>query len=120
MLDQSMETSLKLGKILGDLLNTRDDIILIASSDFSHYVPIEFAKKYDIIAIKKVLNFDVEGFYSTIAEYGLSICGVGPIVSIATASKMAGSKGGELLSYATSGDVIKHPEVVGYGSVIFR
>ena len=52
---------------------------IIASSDFSHYLPKEEALKRDSAAIKKVLAMDTGGFFETMEKTGASICGYGPI-----------------------------------------
>jgi len=120
VIDQSFDTSKRIGSILGELLKNNENIVFIASSDFSHYVPINFAKKYDIIAIEEIIKFEFKEFYNKINEYGLSICGSGPIVSVAIASQICGSKKSKLLKYATSGDIINSKEVVGYGAILFN
>ena len=119
LINQDLETCKKIGECLNSIIKDREDVILIASSDFSHYVPINFAKKYDILAIDEILNFNYREFYKKIDEYSLSICGVGPITAVTRYSQLSGSTGGILLKYGTSGDVIPHKEVVGYGAVVF-
>ncbi len=50
----------------------------------------------------------------------MSACGYGAIASIMTAAKALGATKGELLRYATSGDVVGDTNnVVGYASIIF-
>jgi AmmeMemoRadiSam system protein B len=50
----------------------------------------------------------------------VSACGYGAIASVMTASKALGASKGELLRYATSGDVTGDVKsVVGYASIIF-
>ena len=64
-------------------------ILLIASSDFSHYEREEVGYKLDQLAIDRILQFDSQGVESTVMEYNLSICGYGPIMTLLEYSKLA-------------------------------
>jgi len=49
------------------------------------------------------------------------MCGLGPAVALLTAMKEIGAKRGEVVRYATSGDVNGDRDaVVGYAGMIFR
>ncbi len=94
------------------------DIVFIASTDFSHYVPHETAYKKDHMAIEKILNIDPEGLYNTIEKYDISMCGPGPVMTLLYLAKKCGITRAELLKYATSGDVTGDKGlVVGYASI---
>jgi len=94
--------------------------IIIASSDFSHYVPRELAERNDMHAIKAILKLDEGDFFSRINARNISICGFGPIAATIVAAKSLGAKKGKLLKYATSGDITGELEsVVGYASISF-
>ncbi len=113
---QDLKTAKKVGEKLRKVTEDKD-VVIIASTDFSHYVLKENAKKKDKMAIEKILENEPEGLFKTVQEEHISMCGYGPV-----ASMMIGSGGtqGELLKYATSGDVTPAREVVGYGSIAFR
>jgi len=107
-------------------------IVLVASSDWTHYEPHEVAVRKDTKAIEKVLSLDLKGFYTVINQYSVSACGYGAVgIAIVTAREI-GVKEVRLLKYATSGDVIKvqpelygdlallgSEEVVGYAAIAF-
>ncbi len=113
MLIQEMEAAVEVGKIIRESVNSLGrDAVIIASSDFSHYVPKNIAYKRDAMAIDRIVKRDIEGFYRTIFENKITICGYGPITAMLTATR--GKV--ELLKYATSGDVQPMDEVVGYAS----
>jgi len=60
-------------------------------------------------------------FYDTIRRNGASICGPGPIAVVIEICKKLGTNKGQLLKYATSGDVSgMNDQVVGYASIIFQ
>lgn len=97
------------------------DFLLIASSDFTHYEDQESTKQKDAEGIKHILNMDSSLFYKTINESSISICGPGPIVVVMEISKKLGIEKGNLLKYATSGDVSgMNDQVVGYAAIIFQ
>lgn len=106
------------GKLVGAVKTSgRDDVRFVASSDFSHYVPAAEARTNDLYAIEGLKDLNVREFYRRVAEKRVSACGVGPIAATCLACKARGATRGELLTYATSGDVTGDPTVVGYGAI---
>jgi len=96
----------------------KKEVKIVASSDFSHYVPDKYARQHDTDAIKALKNLDIEEFYRRIAAEGVSACGYGPIASTCLVCKVMGARNGELLQYGTSGDVTgDYDQVVGYGAI---
>lgn len=94
--------------------------MIIGSSDFTHYESNEFAHEQDSALIETILKLDVDRFYDVLHERNISACGYGAIASTMIACKEMGATKGELLKYATSGDVAGNmSSVVGYGSIIF-
>lgn len=119
MIYQSLNTMKYLSEIIYKIVSHKS-CLLIASSDFTHYEEQGSAKNKDTEAIEKILDMDSEKFYNTIRQNGASICGPGPIAVIMETSKHLGVKKGQLLKYATSGDVTgMFDQVVGYASIIF-
>jgi len=96
---------------------TGRDIRIIASSDFSHYVPAATARSNDLYAIEALQTLDIPDFYRRISERSVSACGYGPIAAMCHACSAMGASRGELLRYATSGDVTGDREVVGYAAL---
>jgi hypothetical protein len=94
--------------------------MLIASSDFTHYESNSEAHRKDSQLIKTILSLDISAFYSTLRKYNVSACGYGAIATIMVAAKNLGATQGELIKYATSGDVTgDKSSVVGYSSILF-
>jgi len=89
------------------------DALVIASTDFSHYVPKRIAYSTDKKAIEKIEEHSPEGLYKVVNEYNISMCGVGPVLTLLYTLDDVKMK---LLKYATSGDVVEMEDVVGYGS----
>jgi len=92
--------------------------VVIVSSDFTHYEPDETVRSVDHRAIEKILALDVQGFYRSLIEERLSICGGGAIVALMACARRLGWDETKLLSYATSGDVTgESHSVVGYAAI---
>jgi AmmeMemoRadiSam system protein B len=118
---QDIDTAFDLGKAIAEAVAGRlDTTLLIASSDFTHYEPNADAHRKDGELIKPILALDVHKFYSVLERLDVSACGYGAIASIMVAAKTLGATRGELLRYATSGDVTGDTNaVVGYSSIVF-
>lgn len=119
---QDIETAFDLGKAIADSVNNQnfESTLLIASSDLTHYEPNAEAHRKDGELIKTMLALDVHKFYAVLERLDVSACGYGAIASIMIAAKSLGATRGELLRYATSGDVTGDTSaVVGYSSIVF-
>lgn len=116
---QDRRTAEDIGRsIAQSITNTKS--LLIASSDFTHYESNSEAHRKDMELIKAILSLDILKFYTTLERENVSACGYGAIASIMTAAKNLGATKGELLKYATSGDIIGDTNtVVGYSSIVF-
>jgi AmmeMemoRadiSam system protein B len=118
MLIQDYETSYELGRTLAKLLSNRS-ALMIASTDFSHYVPYSEAYKKDSLAIEYIIKMDAKSLEKIIIKEDISMCGPGPVMTILEASKNLGARECKRLCYATSGDTSgPKNEVVGYGSFV--
>ena len=116
---QDMETASDVGKAIAEICKDRN-ALLIASSDFTHYEPNEVAYRKDNELFKTILDLDLNKYYTVLRRLRVSTCGYGAIASVMFAAKILGAKKGELMKYATSGDITdKKDSVVGYGSIIF-
>lgn len=118
MLDQSIEAASEVGRALAELLKEKPDILLTATTDFSHYELHEVAQRKDMAALDKIMKLDVETLYRILREVDISMCGYGPVAAVLVAAERLGAKKAELLKYATSGDVTgDKSSVVGYASL---
>lgn len=116
---QDIKTAIDIGKsIAHTIANTKT--LLIASSDFTHYETNSEAYRKDCELIKAILSLDISEFYAVLERLVVSACGYGAIASIMEAVKDLGATKGELLKYATSGNITGDMNaVVGYSSIIF-
>ncbi|MFQ5794637.1 MAG: AmmeMemoRadiSam system protein B [Candidatus Bipolaricaulia bacterium] len=121
VLDPELERMITLGETVAEALQEKNgNAVVIASSDFSHFVPHEIAKRGDHIAIQAILRFDLDGFYQAVVDEKLLICGPGAIAAVMTAAQSLGLRRAELLQYATSAATTgDYERVVGYASIAF-
>ncbi|MCS5421024.1 MULTISPECIES: AmmeMemoRadiSam system protein B [Psychrilyobacter] len=93
----------------------RKKILVIASSDFSHYEKKEVGYRLDQLAIDRIMELDSQGVENTVDEYNLSICGYGPIMTLLEYSKLvADDPKIEILRRGHSGENYPMEEVVDY------
>ena len=98
-----------------------EPVLIVASSDMSHYEPDQVAREKDRLAIERVLALDPRGLLDTTKRHGISMCGVVPTAVMLVAARGLGAAGGELVQYATSGEVSgDYRQVVGYAGMIVR
>lgn len=119
LINQEKEVALDVGRAIAEIARKRKTMI-IGSSDFTHYEPNDFAHEQDHALIEPILKMDLDEFYNVLYQRNVSACGYGAIASTMVACKELGATKGELLKYATSGDIAgDKTSVVGYGSIIF-
>jgi len=95
------------------------EVVLIASSDMTHYEPQESAQKKDAQAIDAILHLNEDELLRRVEELDISMCGYAPTVSLISAAKELGAKAAELVRYQTSGDTTgDYASVVGYAGII--
>jgi AmmeMemoRadiSam system protein B len=98
--------------------DSHEDVLIVASTDMSHYVEQEVARKKDFLAIERILDLDAKGLYDTVTQENISMCGFQPVASAVFASKELGARKAELVKYQTSGDVTgDFHQVVGYAGI---
>jgi MEMO1 family protein len=99
----------------------KDPVLIVASSDMNHYESDVVTRAKDHRAIERILTLDARGLLEVVAQQNISMCGVGPAVTMLTAAKKLEAKSAELVKYATSGDISgDRDRVVGYAGVVVR
>lgn len=116
---QRLDDLLAAGAEIAALVRGDAGLMMVASSDMSHYIPAERARQLDGLAIERMLQLDAEGLYRTVRDRRISMCGVAPAVIMLSAARAAGAAGAELVCYTHSGEVSGDTaEVVGYASLV--
>jgi len=105
--------------LAGAIQAARKDVLLVASTDMTHYKSREEATKQDALAIEHILRFDPKGLYDTIHKYQISMCGVIPTTITLLTAKALGARKVELIQYTDSGDASGDiSQVVGYAGLV--
>lgn len=114
-----LDALLQMGKGLAAAIEaTEKNVLIISSSDMTHFEAGDVARRKDFLAIEKVLALDPEGLYETVRSNCISMCGVIPTVVMLQAVICLGATGAELVAYSNSGDVTgDQSDVVGYAGV---
>lgn len=97
-------------------------VLIIASSDLSHYHSAEEARRLDAIGLNLIEAFDPENLAVAVDNRETEACGAGPIITLLYAGRKLGADQCKVLYYANSGDVTGDTSrVVGYGAAaIYR
>jgi MEMO1 family protein len=118
---QSRETAFALGDALASAIAAQEAtspsarVLLVASSDLSHYHDAKTASAMDAVVIRHVERFDPEGLMDALEHEPYHACGGGPMVSVLHAARKLGATRARVLRHADSGDVSgDKSSVVGY------
>jgi AmmeMemoRadiSam system protein B len=96
-----------------------EPVLMVASTDMTHYESAGAAKQKDSRAIERILALDPQGLYDTVRGLGISMCGVLPTTVCLVAALELGAAQAELVAYAHSGMVTGDDrEVVGYAGLL--
>ena len=94
-------------------------IIVIASSDLTHYEEEAAAREKDKKAIEAIVGLDDELLVENVRRYSITMCGLAPCYVAVNFARKMGSKAGKLIEYQTSGEISgDYSAVVGYASIV--
>jgi len=103
-----------LGNAIGDTFKNQN-ILIVASTDLSHYHPYSEAVLLDRQVGKLVEKFDIESLKEEFLKNNIEMCGGGPVISAMIAAKKMGANKAVILKYQNSGDTSgEKRSVVGY------
>lgn len=91
-------------------------VLLVASSDLSHYNPAPIANQMDALVVDDVARLDPERLMTRLEQSQEHACGGGPMVAVMKAARELGAQRSSVLRYADSGDAGERDKsrVVGY------
>ncbi len=69
------------------LTSMKKHVVIVASSDFTHYEDVDVAKRRTTYLIGHIEKLDVPGFYDELANVNSTCCGYGPIAATMMACK---------------------------------
>lgn len=95
------------------------NILLIASSDFSHFLSPEKGKEMDDYILRNILLLESADIEKEIKQKNISVCGYGPIMTLIEYAKLeSGKPKAHILKRGHSGEIIPSSEVVDYVSIL--
>jgi AmmeMemoRadiSam system protein B len=108
-----------LGHAMAQVIRAEPDaILLIASSDMTHYEDADAAADKDRLAIDRMLELDPGGLYKVILENDITMCGFAPAIAVLVAAADLGASSGALIQYTHSGVVSgDYHRVVAYAGI---
>jgi len=110
-----------LGNALAKLIKDKN-VLLVVSTDMSHFYPDNLAGKIDRGTIAELKKFNPESLFNKISRGECKLCGAAPVVAGMIAAQILGANRIKVLKYANSGDVTgDKSRVVGYiAAVIYK
>lgn len=91
------------------------EVLLVASSDLSHYEDASVASRLDGVVMSRVNALDPDGLMDALEREPRHACGGGPMVTVLRAARQLGARHARVLEYADSGDITgDKSSVVGY------
>ena len=120
-LRQDPEKSIEIAERIIEISKVQNKkVLLIASSDFSHYISPEIGARKDLKVIDRILELDIYGVYDEIRKTNATVCGTGPIMTVMHYVKtMSKNPEVKLLCFGNSAKTHPSNEVVDYASILF-
>jgi len=111
---QTKENIHSIGNSIGQLFKN-ENILIVASTDLSHYHPYGEAIILDKEVEKLVEKFDIDNLENQFFKNNIEMCGGGPVIAAMIAAKNLGANKAIIIKYLNSGDVSgERKAVVGY------
>ncbi len=111
--EQSVQTVQQLATALSE--NQSDDLLILASSDLSHYYHYDKAVAMDSRFEELLEQYDIEGLWRALDRHEIEACGFGPVLTLLEVGKAVTSPHIQIYKCQNSGDVTgERRQVVGY------
>lgn len=120
--EQDLETCDKLGTAISVALRGRKDVLIVASTDLSHFHDARSASSLDSVARDDIQNLDHEALWNDLESGKTEACGGGPVISAMIAAREMGANSVEITGFGDSSDATgDKASVVGYlSAIIYR
>jgi len=116
MMDQRLSTTKIIADRMKEILKNHPSTLIVASSDFNHYDSHEKTLEKDEIAIKCILDGDLEGLYDSLKKYDITMCGPAPVSIVRSLFNNI-----ELVNHTTSAEFSQdYSYTVGYASFVLH
>jgi hypothetical protein len=116
----TLEHCLRIGTGLARAVSeARRPVLIVSSTDMSHYIPAERARKLDALALECIEVVDPQALYDVVTRHDISMCGFIPTTVALAAARELGADCGRIVTYANSGDASgDYDRVVGYAGAV--
>lgn len=95
------------------------DVLLVASSDMTHYESRASAGRKDRLALERIERLDASGLYRTVMDHRITMCGIIPVTIALLAAIQLGATDARVLTYTDSGEISGDTDqVVGYAGIV--
>lgn len=95
------------------------NVLLVASTDLSHFYPSQLASNFDQEMLQRIGQFSAERVLQAEREGSAFACGAGAVAVILECARLLSASDVKILHYATSADSTgDHSSVVGYGAAV--
>lgn len=116
--DQDLRTCEQIAETVGEALADRK-VLVVASSDLSHYHPHDTARELDQKVLDCINRFDPQGLALELGRRRTEACGGGPIMTAMLIAERLGASKAQVVKYAHSGEVSgDYSAVVGYAAAV--
>jgi MEMO1 family protein len=115
-----LETLVALGEGLARVIEELGEpVLLVASSDMSHYLPASEAAVLDRLALDRFEALDARGLFDVVERNRITMCGYMPATVTLTAARALGATRSQVVGYTHSGVVTgDHSSVVAYAGAV--
>jgi len=108
-------------QIFESIKEVKTDILLIASTDLTHYEADQVARKKDRLVMEAIIDLDEEELLQRVKNKNITMCGEAPVAIVIACLKKMGARKSQTILYQTSADTSGNSEsVVGYGGMVIN
>lgn len=116
---QEPDACRELAQALHSSIEDPDNVLIVASSDLSHFHPAARAESMDARVARAVEGFDIDGLGRDLERSESEACGGGPILTALMYAQALSRTRSRVLKYAHSGHITgDNSSVVGYLSAV--
>ncbi len=117
--DQDLQTCTALGESIGKAVGNRSDVLIVASSDLSHFHDQATATRLDSVVASDIKGYDFSKLSDDLENQKAEACGGGPIIAAMIAAREMGASQATVTGQGDSADAAgDKSSVVGYLSAV--
>ena len=111
----------EIADILAGLVSGRKDVLIVASTDMSHFHDQKKANAIDKTTLSLIAANNARALFDNLAKGNCELCGGAAVTTLMLTMKKIGADQTDILDYATSADTTNSSpdRVVGYSSVLY-